>query len=100
MMFGYRTMFEQELALYFLFRSILAIILIIISFFASKKWAIIIDFMPAVLLAYTALNNLVIIYSGQMDAEEESYHALVSHFTLNIYFSYYVLRLNSNYFIS
>lgn len=94
-------MFEQDLvALYFLGRNIVALILIIIVFFSTKKWAIIIDFMPAVLLAYTALNNLVIIYSGQMDAEEESFHAIVSHFTLNIYFSYYILRLNSNYFIS
>ena len=84
-------MFEGNLAFYFLGRCIVAMLAIIATYFLAKRLPMIIDVMPLVLLAYTAINNAVILHMGLMNEEETQHHALASHFTLNIYYLYYVL---------
>ena len=49
---------------------------------------------------YTALNNLVILYTDMLDEDVTEYHAYTSLLNLTIYFTFYLLLLNSNYCIT
>ena len=77
-----------------------AIFIIITTYLSAIKWPIIMEFMPAILFIYTAVNNLVVLYSEVLDQQERGYHAYVSLLNLNLYFTYYMLQLNCNYCIT
>jgi hypothetical protein len=100
LLYIYSAMITGQLNMYFLARNVLAIFFIIISYFAAIKCTVVMEFMPAILFIYTALNNLVILYTDVMDESVAGYHAYVSLLNLNLYFTYYMLQMNCNYCIT
>jgi hypothetical protein len=63
----YQAMFQGDLAWYFLSRNVFAIFIIITTYLSAIKWPILMEFMPAILFIYTAVNNLVVLYSEVLD---------------------------------
>lgn len=97
-LYFYNWIIGVNLSFYYIIRILVACFVTLVTFLSSKLAPRLIEFTPAFLFIYTALNDAIILYTCLVEDVSTNAYLSLQHLIVN--YVGFTLLLNCNYFIS